>query len=297
MDKAALAGKVALVTGGSRGIGREIAVGYARAGAKAVVVTAAAASDETRGEIDRELAETVALIEAAGSKALALQADVCSRDDCDRVVRETEAAFGALDILVNNAGKSPRYHGPRGIPFWETEPDGFRLVIDTNVVGPYLMARAAVPGMIARGWGRIIGISKGFDAMHEAHTGAYGPSKAALEAESLSWAEELADTGVTVNVVAPGGPVATRFGRGKPTDRGMAPTVMVPCMVWLASPAADGINGCRYVARNWDENLADAEAAEGCREAALFRRPAKPSRLDRTWEAPETAAGRQGALN
>ena len=111
------------------------------------------------------------------------------REDCARAVAETEAAFGHLDVVVNNAGKSQRYHGERGAPFWETEAEGFRLVIETNVVGPYLMARAAVPAMIERGWGRVINITKSFDSMHEAHTGAYGPSKAALEAASLSWAE------------------------------------------------------------------------------------------------------------
>lgn len=286
MSTVSLAGKVALVTGGSRGIGREMAVAFTRAGARGVVVTAFAASDETRAGIGRELEETVALIEAAGGRALALEADVCSREDCARAVAETEAAYGRLDIVVNNAGKSQRYHGARGLPFWETEAEGFRLVIDTNVVGPYLMARAVVPAMIERGWGRVINITKSFDSMHEAHTGAYGPSKAALEAESLSWAEEVAGTGVTVNIIAPGGAIATKFGQGRINDRGLPPAVVAPCAAWLASPAADGINGCRFNASKWDSTLPPDVAAEACREAALFPAPQKASRLDRTWEAP-----------
>ncbi len=289
MDGITLAGKAALVTGGSRGLGREMAVAFARAGAEGVTVIAAAASDEKTEEIEAELAETLRLIESAGGKGLALHADVCSRRACMEAVGRTEEAFGSLDILVNNAAKSPRYHGARGIPFWETEPEGYRLVIDTNVVGPYMMAHAAVPGMVKRGWGRVINITKGFDSMHEAHTGAYGPSKAALEAESLSWAEELAGTGVTVNTVLPGGAVNTKFGRGTLTGRGFPPTVVVPCALWLASPLSDGVNGCRYNAAEWDASLSPDAAAEACREVALFPKPAKETKLDRAWQVPRRA--------
>lgn len=286
MSTVSLAGRVALVTGGSRGLGREMAVAFARAGARGIAITAFAASDETRAEIRAELDETVALVEGMGGRALALEADICSADDCARAVAETEAAFGALDIVVNNAGKSQRYHGARGIPFWETDAAGYRLVIDTNVVGPYLMARAAVPTMIERAWGRVINITKSFDSMHEAHTGAYGPSKAAVEAESLSWAEEVAGTGVTVNIIAPGGAVATKFGRGRINERGLPPAVVAPCATWLASPASDGFNGCRFNASRWDTALPLDAAAEACREAALFPLPEKETRLDRAWEAP-----------
>ncbi len=293
-DAPALAGKVALVTGGSRGMGREMAVAFVAAGAKGVCITAAAASDESRAEIEAEFAETIRRAEAVGGKGriIAAHADVCSWADCQAAVTRTVAAFGGLDILINNAGKSPRYHGARGIPFWQTEPDGFALVIETNVVGPYNMARAAVPEMLKRGWGRIVNISKGYDAMHEAHTGAYGPSKAAVETESLSWAEELAGSGVTVNTVAPGGAVATKFGRGDAnTTRGMPPTVVVPCMVWLASPASGGFTGCRFDAARWDAALPGEVAALACREAALFPRPAKDTRLDLTWQVPGRAPG------
>jgi 3-oxoacyl-[acyl-carrier protein] reductase len=200
-------------------------------------------------------------------------------------VDKTVEAFGALHILCSHAGKSQRYHGARDISFWETDPEGYRLVIETNVVGPYLMARAAVPHMLKNGWGRIIHTSKSFDSMHEAHAGAYGPSKAGLEAEAMSWAEELAGTGVTVNSIQPGGAVATKFGRGETNNsRGLPVEVMVPCALWIASDLSSDITGCRFDAKSWNTDLPGAEAALACREPSLFPKPVKDSKLSLTWE-------------
>lgn len=182
MQAFSLNNKVALITGGSRGLGREMAIAYARAGAR-TVITAAAAMDETRDAINAELAGVVHEMKAAGGNGLAVYADVTQWGDCIGAVRQAVDAFGALHVLVNNAARSQRYHGARGIPFWETDPQGWLGVIATNVVGPYYMAKAAAPPLLRAGWGRIINISKHPDQMHEAYAGAYGPSKAALEAE------------------------------------------------------------------------------------------------------------------
>ncbi|MFT5539643.1 MAG: NAD(P)-dependent dehydrogenase (short-subunit alcohol dehydrogenase family) [Alphaproteobacteria bacterium] len=288
MEDISLDGKVALITGASRGMGREMALAFIKAGAKGVTITAAAASDESRKEIETEFAETIALAEKLGGKGRiqAIHADVCKTADCEMVVNKTVDAFGALHILCSHAGKSQRYHGARDIPFWETDPEGYRLVIETNVVGPYLMARAAVPQMLKNGWGRIIHTSKSFDSMHEAHAGAYGPSKAGLEAEAMSWAEELAGTGITVNSIQPGGAVATKFGRGETNNtRGLPVEVMVPCALWIASDLSKDINGCRFDAKSWNTDLPGADAALACREPSLFPKPEKPSKLDLTWEA------------
>lgn len=286
-----LAGKVALITGASRGMGREMALAFARAGARGVTITAAPATDETRGAIAAELDAVVAEIAATGGAARAVVADVTVWADCVNAVEETVRAFGALHVLVNNAGKSQRYHGARGIPFWETDHDGWASVIATNTVGPYLMAKAAVPALLAAGWGRIINVSKHPDQMHEAHTGAYGPSKAALEAQSLSWAEELLDRNVTVNILEPGGAVNTTFGRGLIRNVGLPADVIVPAALWLASERSDGVTGCRFDAKRWDAALSPDEAAERCREGPLFPIPTtRTSPLERAWQPASAPA-------
>lgn len=291
MDTVSLDRKVAIIAGASRGMGREIAIAYALAGVRGVTVTAAPASDETRDGIEAELAEVVAAIEEAGGEGtgLGLIADVTDRADCQIAVDRTVETFGGLHILFHNAGKSQRYHGPRDIPFWQAEPEGWRDVITTNVLGPYLMAKAAIPKMLENGWGRIIITNKNADSQHEAFAGAYGPSKSAVEAEALSWAEETEGTGVTVNCLGPGGAVNTRFGRGEIRDRGLDPKVMNNMALWLASDESDGVNGCRFSAKHWDDSLSAAEAAEKCRDAPLFPVPLKPTKLDLAWKG--TARG------
>jgi len=297
MDSISLEGKVAIIAGASRGMGREIAVVYAAAGAKGVVVTAAPASDETSDAIDAELADTVAAIDAAGGEGtgLGLIADVIDWAQCQTVVARTVVAFGTVHVLFHNAGKSQRYHGARDIPFWETEPEGWRDVITTNVVGPYMMAKAAIPKMLEQGWGRVIVTNKNADSQHEAFAGAYGPSKSAVEAQVLSWAEETAGTGVTVNCLGPGGAVNTRFGRGDIRDRGLDPDVMNRMALWLASDESADFNGCRFTGKYWDDSLANAQAAEKCRDAPLFPVPvSKPTKLDHAWRDSERAtAGTQ----
>lgn len=286
MEPVSLDGKVALIAGASRGMGREIAVAYAGAGARGVAVTAAPASDETREAVEAELAEAVAAIDTAGGQGtgLGLIADVTDWADCQRAVARTVDAFGGLHILYHNAGKSQRYHGPRDVPFWETEPEGWHDVITTNVVGPYLMARAAIPRMLEQGWGRIIITTKNADSQHERFAGAYGPSKSAVEAQALSWAEETAGTGITVNCLSPGGAVNTRFGRGQILNRGLDPSVMNRMALWLASEDSGGVTGCRFSGKHWDDSLPNAEAAEKCRDLPLFPVPLKPTKLDRAWK-------------
>jgi len=297
MDPVSLDGKVAIIAGASRGMGREMAVAFAAAGAKGVVVTAAPARDESKDAIEAELADTVAAIDEAGGAGtgLGLIADVTEWKDCQMVVARTIEAFGSVHVLFHNAGKSQRYHGDRDIPFWETEPDGWREVITTNVVGPYMMAKAAIPKMLEQGWGRVIVTNKNADSQHEAFAGAYGPSKSAVEAQVLSWAEETAGTGVTVNCLGPGGAVNTRFGRGEIRDRGLAPDVMNKMALWLASDESAEFNGCRFTGKYWDDSLPNAQAAEKCRDAPLFPVPvSKPTKLANAWRDSERAkAGTQ----
>ncbi len=259
-EKPSLAGRVAIVTGGGRGLGRAMTLGLAGAGA-AVVTTAA----RERGEVERVAAEA-----PGAGRVVPILADVTKEEDCRRAVATALDRFGRLDVLVNNAGRGMKYVSEQFMTaptrFWEAAPEIFRLVIDTNVVGPFLMARAAVPPMLAAGSGRIVNISINAETMRRRGFSPYGPSKAALESETIIWAQDLAGTGVTVNALLPGG--AARTGmipenfpdhlRAKLLD----PEIVVPPLLWLASAKSDGVTGRRFIATDWRADDPAAAAAQ-----------------------------------
>jgi NAD(P)-dependent dehydrogenase (short-subunit alcohol dehydrogenase family) len=264
-----LSGKTAIVTGAGRGLGRSMALGLARAGAN-VVLTAA----RNRREIE-EVAEAAAKIPAAG-KVRQLMADVAKEEDCQRVVSETVREFGAVHILVNNAGRGMRFVSEKFFDtptkFWVTDPAVWKMIVDTNVNGPFLMARAAAPHMMKQRWGRIVNISINHETMRRAGFSPYGPSKAALESETIIWAQDLAGTGVTVNALLPGGATDTGM---VPQDipshlreRLLHPDIMIPPLLWLVSGAAGGVTGSRFAANLWDPALPPERAAEKSRMTA-----------------------------
>ncbi len=267
--------KVAVVTGGGRGLGAAMALGLARAGYR-VVVTAA-----------REAAEIEAIAAEAGDdRVYPLVADVTREEDCERVVDAALARFGSLDILVNNAGRGMKYISSSFMTeptrFWEADASAWRSVIDTNINGPFLMARAAVRPMLRGRWGRIINISMNRDTMQRAGFSPYGPSKAALESETIIWAQDLAGTGVTVNALLPGGATLTgMIPPGVPQHVRASlldPGIMIRPLLWMVSPASDGITGKRLVANRWHMDVDDAAAAQS-------------AMLDAGWGAPATATG------
>jgi NAD(P)-dependent dehydrogenase (short-subunit alcohol dehydrogenase family) len=272
MASGELSGKTAIVTGGGRGLGRAMALGLLRAGAN-VVITAARSLQEI---------ETVANEGAKFQEAGALRkfvADVTSEEDCRFVVSETIREFGSIHILVNNAGRGMRFVSEKFFDtptkFWQTDPEVWRTIIDTNVNGPFLMARHVVSQMLKQGWGRIINISMNHETMRRAGFSPYGPSKAALESETIIWAQDLAGTGVTVNSLLPGG--ATDTGMVPPDiarERLLDPNIMVPPLLWLASESAGGVTGARFVANLWDSSLPPGQAAEKARRAAGWMVPA-----------------------
>jgi NAD(P)-dependent dehydrogenase (short-subunit alcohol dehydrogenase family) len=251
-----LLGRIAIVTGGGRGLGRAMVLGLARAGAT-VIATAA-----------RELAELDA-VAAENVDVIPMLADVTRDEDCARVVDTAVERFGKLDILVNNAGRGMKYVADTFLTeptrFWEVAPETWCMVINTNINGPFLMARHAVPVMLNGGWGRIINISMNQETMRRRGFSPYGPSKAAVEMETNIWAQDLADTGVTVNALLPGG--ATRTGMIPDSlpqaarDRLLDPEVMVPPLLWLASSAADGFTGRRVIATQWHADHPAGSAA------------------------------------
>lgn len=259
-----LQGKVAIVTGGGRGLGRAMVLGLAKAGASVVAIAA-----RERSEI--ELVAAAARAATGAERVLPLVADVTREEDCARVVAAAQQHFGALHIVVNNAGRGMKYASANFMTapphFWEVAPATWRLVIDTNVTGPFLMARAAAPHLIAQRWGRIINVSMGHETMRRQGFSPYGPSKAALESETIIWAQDLAGTGVSVNALLPGGATLTGMIpdaypaalRAKLLD----PDIMVPPLLYLASERADGVTGMRFNANRWRSGAAEADAALG----------------------------------
>lgn len=287
---AELKDKVIIVTGGGRGLGRAMALGFAGAGAAGVTITAAKSPNQVQA-----VADEIDQIAGEG-RALPVVSNVTSRADCERVVRETMDTFGAVHVLVNNAGKGQNFIGDDRIPFWQADTDGWAAIVDTNINGPFLMAHAVAPHLRQQGWGRIINITKNRDSMHRPRNSPYGPTKAALEAMTLAWAQDLLDTGVTVNSLSPGGAVDTDFVlpvvRAQAAETGkkyFAPDIIVPAAIWLASDQSDGITGCRYIGSKWRDDLPPDSAAEAAREAAIFLPPKRDNVLAKPWTVPKQA--------
>ena len=262
MASGVLDGKTIIVTGAgsSIGMGREMSLALVVAGANVAMMDIDGGALEASANDARET--------GGDDKVLAIVGDVTSYADAQRVVQATLDRFGSLHVLVNNAGTNQRNVGMSNAtlePWWDIDPDGWSRVVAVNFSGPFFMARAAVGHMMAQGWGRIIGVTTSLDTMIRVNMTPYGPSKAGHEALVATMAGELEGTGVTANVLVPGGPVNTNllppdtdFDRAKLIQ----PDVMRVPVVWLASDASSGVNGRRFIAYNWDESLPIEERLE-----------------------------------
>jgi 3-oxoacyl-[acyl-carrier protein] reductase len=276
MADTSLAAKVAIVTGGAGGIGSAMTLGLLAKGARVVAV-----------DIDADALETLAAIAvktAGPERVLPIAADISRLDDCERIVRRASEAFGSVNVLVNNAGVGMqtirRNYMSEPVRFWEVEPDRWQRMMDINWKAPFMLSRAAAPHMLAAGWGRIVNVTTSLDTMIRGAYTPYGMAKAALEAATSSWAKDLAGTGVTVNVLVPGGPANTGFiPANAPMDRSkmVQPEVMVAPVCWLASDESDGVSDCRFVARDWDPSLPPAEAAAKSRGPAAWPNVGAPA--------------------
>ena len=190
-----LRGKIAIVTGAGRGIGRAIALAYARQGA---AVCCAARSP---GEVQ----ETAEQIVAEGGRALAVRTDVADFASVERMVNETVETFGGLDIVVINAGV-----GGRKLPIEASDTQTWRTTIEVNLVGAYHCAKAAIPALKRRGGGKIIAVGSGLGQRGMAGVSDYACSKAGLWMLTRVLAQELAPHGISVNQLIPG-PVLTQM--------------------------------------------------------------------------------------
>ena len=179
-----LQGQVALVTGGGRGIGRNIALELAAAGAR--VAVAARSRDE--------IGETAQAI-----RGLAIECDVSDRVSVGHMVKLVESELGPLDLLVANAGISVDEHAA-----WELEPDEWWHVFEVNVLGVYLCCRAVIPGMLERGAGRIVNVASGAAYLPGSQSTAYSASKAAVHRFSETLANQLEPHGIPVFSISPG---------------------------------------------------------------------------------------------
>jgi len=200
-----LKGKVALITGGSRGIGRAIALAFADFGADLVV--------SSRNKRPPELEKVAEEIRAKGAKALAIPAHVGKKEDVQNLIQKTLQEYGRIDILVNNAGANPVLS-----TLVDLEEEALDKVMEVNLKGAFLMSKAVARQMIKQGGGKIINISSisGLRARADG-TGAYCMSKAALNMMTQVMARELAPHNILVNAIAPGS-IKTEFSRVNWTD-------------------------------------------------------------------------------
>ncbi len=257
-----LDGKAVIVTGAGRGLGLTMALALLGAGAKvAMVERDADALDEAAGEAR----------EAGGADAvLPIVADVTDEEAAAGVMSAAIERFGGFDVLVNNAALGPQMFQPTNLTprprIWDIDLDLWRRTLDVNASGPFIMTRAAIGHLLERGWGRIINVTTSLDTMTRSGMGPYGPAKACAEAFTTSLAGDLDGTGVSANVLIPGGRADTRMipHDGEFVDRGLLVPrdVMAAPVVWLASDASDGVNNMRFRAALFDPDLPPEQAAE-----------------------------------
>jgi len=252
----------AIVTGAASGIGRAMTLGLLGAGIDVAAV-------------DREaqwLEELKAAAPGGNAGSLrTLTADLSEASSFDRIVSSVLDAAGRIDILVNNAGigqgsvRADQRHNP--LRFWEITPEQWNRFVAVNATAPIMLARAVVPHMLRAKRGRIVTVTTSLGTMVREGYLLYGASKAAAESATAVMSEDLKGTGVTANVLVPGGMTDTRIvtvEAAPERHKLLQPEIMIAPLLWLVSDAAAQVNGRRFLAAHWDSALAPAAAAEKC---------------------------------
>ena len=281
MQRKSLEGKIAIVTGAAspRGLGRAMTEALVKAGARVSMM-----------DINQQWLDETSnyMREIGGDDCVMTQVvDVTSIGEAERSIDRTIEELGGLHILVNNAGVAPPkmlLGGEASNNFWEISAEEWDRVVAVNSNGPFYMTRTVVPHMLAQGWGRIIGVTTSMNTRYRAGAAPYGPSKAAHEALVAMASRELEGSGVTVNVLVPGGMASTDLipdDTDYVRDNMISPDVMMAPVVWLASDESNDINGQRFIGYNWDEELPLAERLEkAAAPAAWPQLGAQAIRLD-----------------
>jgi len=257
-----LKGRVAMVTGAAGGFGTVLARALLAEGAS---VAALDVNESGLAVLGR------AVTAEEGKRLLVMGTDVSDYAACERAVAATIGKLGGLHIVVNNGalgmGAIRTDHMVKLVGIREITPQTWQRFLSVNLTGAWNMTRAAIGHLLDQRWGRIVNVTTSFITMLRGGFHPYGPSKAGLEAMAAGHAQEFAGTGVTVNVVVPGGPSDTPM---VPAESGfdrkdlIPPGVMAPPILWLCSAAANGITGNRYVAAHWDTTKPPQQAAQGC---------------------------------
>ncbi len=232
-----LGGKVALISGASQGLGRALALAYAKEGARVVIN---ARSEESIRPVAGE-------VEASGAEVLALAADVSKSADVQRLVDAATQRFDRIDVLVNNAGVL----GPR-VAIAEYPEDEWRRVIDANLTGPFLVSKAVVPHMPEGG--SIVNVVSGVSVEGRAKWGAYSVSKFGVEGLTQILASELEERGIRVNAVDPGGMRTEMRAAAYPEEDPMTritPEENTGVFLYLASDESKGVTGERFKAQEF----------------------------------------------
>ena len=243
-----------IITGGARGLGREMALCLAKLGAR-ICITAT-----TKGEAFERTSNELTQILGA-NRFLSSIVNVSNTEGMQKLVSECVEKFSRVDVLVNNAGRGMRLISEsfNSIPtkFWESDPEAWSKIVDVNINGPFVATRAVVPQMIKQKFGKIINISTSSQTMVRKGYSPYGPSKAFLEAASRCWSQDLTGLGVDVNVLLPGGAADTDLlppsDNKKGADGNLLPSsIMNEAITWLVSDESNGISGGRFIGRYWD---------------------------------------------
>lgn len=241
-----LQGKYVLITGASQGLGREIAIAYAKEGAAGIAIVARSAHSlsNVRDSIQEIAPQT---------NVLSIVADLVRQQDIERAIATTLSEFnGRLDILVNNASTI----GPSPMPFLLDYPlEDFRNTINTNLIAPFLLIKKALPAMIENG-GSIINVTSDAGVTGYPGWGAYGISKFGIEGMSQTWAAELEDSNVRVNWVDPGNMNTAMHRAAEPEEdptQWADPVDVTEVFIYLASDESQNVNGQRFQAQedNW----------------------------------------------